>query len=694
MPGERVQLFGRNLARGSPDVLPRLYLKSAETGRLYRGVWGKSRAQGPLMFEGDHRVEFVLPEDIEPGPYDAWYHNGSGGKYGWSRPLGLEILESRDLIQHAAAAWNRSGVQADSETLSDLDVERIPQALCDGITDATEKLQQAIDAAAEGGGGIVLLPPGTCGVTNTIHLQPGVILRGAGRGATTLTVAFGKRLVRTDRESGDALVRIRTEAGISDMELRGGPGVDKLVLVRNYPEVASHVFFNRVDFDYAGRAAVLEDGQYRGQTHGVDVHGPVRHFTMWRCKVAAPGPLSIYGGRQKARYCRIIGNHFEVTGRHRTGCVGMKSVYDSMIEGNTFAGGNRAMLMGYGSSRNWVFENRVTGTTRSPNGHEVFMSEFGGTARMGEQVWFGTPVTVEARRTSFTQDLEKDLKLAYGATAAEVNDVPYESYLYVAEGRGLGQYRRIEAIEARSVVTERPWNVVPDSTTRLVVFFGPVRNMWVDNVTGPGDGISQFLWGGGIENIVDGHFMWGEGGLSIHSRAHCVDSRGQVEAYGVLAFNQVLNCRVKGGGTHGASFKVWSGCGRKQPVAEGTPYSVLGNTLRGNMAAGYGENTIKINGPARVLFDKRWVDDVSAGTAEQSAAFELVGGFNLLEHNFSVGLPVGIKVRGDGEGNFLSHNRLDRCRIPVLDATGRALVVPPSEIQEYEATVPNASEEE
>jgi hypothetical protein len=236
MPGERVQLFGRNLARGSSNVLPQLCLKSPNSGRLYRAVWGKFRARGPLMFEGDHRVEFVLPEDIKPSRYEAWYHNGSGGKHGWSEPTPLEILKSRDLIEYAAAAWNRTGVQADSQTLSSLHVHRIPQALCDGITDATEELQQAIDTVSDRGRGIVLLPPGTCGITKTIDLKRGVVLRGAGRGATTLTLAFGKRFVSNDRESGNALVRIGTQAGISDMEVRGGPRVDKLVLVRNYPE--------------------------------------------------------------------------------------------------------------------------------------------------------------------------------------------------------------------------------------------------------------------------------------------------------------------------------------------------------------------------------------------------------------------------------------------------------------------------
>ena len=74
--------------------------------------------------------------------------------------------------------------------------------------------------------------------------------------------------------------------------------------------------------------------------------------------------------------------------------------------------------------------------------------------------------------------------------------------------------------------------------------------------------------------------------------------------------------------------------------------------------------------------------------AERTSAFEVNGGYNLLEGNLSVGTPIGVRVRGDGDGNFVSWNRLEQATTAVLDETGRAAVVPPAGVQDYRATVP------
>ncbi len=60
----------------------------------------------------------------------------------------------------------------------------------DGRADDTSAIQQAIDAAADkGGGGIVFLPQGTYRITRTIYIWPGVRLFGTG--ATRPKIVLG-----------------------------------------------------------------------------------------------------------------------------------------------------------------------------------------------------------------------------------------------------------------------------------------------------------------------------------------------------------------------------------------------------------------------------------------------------------------------------------------------------------------------
>ena len=81
-----------------------------------------------------------------------------------------------------------------------------------------------------------------------------------------------------------------------------------------------------------------------------------------------------------------------------------------------------------------------------------------------------------------------------------------------------------------------------------------------------------------------------------------------------------------------------------------------------------------------------------AGRPAAVSAFEIGGAYNLLEGNLSDGVPVGIHIRGDGVGNFVTFNRLEQTATAVLDETGRAVVVPPEGIQAYGPTVPKKTQ--
>lgn len=288
MPGERFQIFGQNL-RFQFTGRPWCVLRDVEDGSEYEAVWGPVQTQA-MPYQEQFKMEVMMPEDIPAGEYELFVHNGTCGAFGWSDPIPIEILASRDLIGLASMAWNRLNLEVDAQEMEDISAIRIDPELGDGLSDATGAIQSGIDELAETDGGIVSLPPGTFGITRTLTLRPGVILKGGGRGATTLTVQFGKRL-RPDWQEfrqppgveDTPLLWIQAEAGVEDMSLTGGPGAGGIVYIRN-PEgrVTQGVFFNRVDVDNGGRRHLLQGERYRGQAHGIRLFDfESCEFTMW-----------------------------------------------------------------------------------------------------------------------------------------------------------------------------------------------------------------------------------------------------------------------------------------------------------------------------------------------------------------------------------------------------------------------------
>jgi hypothetical protein len=677
MPGERFQIFGQNL-HFKYTGRPWCVLKNIETGREYEAVWGPVQTQG-MPYQKPFKMEVMMPKDIPHGEYELFVHNGTGGVYGWSDPVPVEILDERDLIGMASMAWNRLNLEVGAQEMDDIRVKRIDRDLGDGLSDATDAIQAAIDDLAKAGGGIVSLPPGTFGITRTLTLRPGVILKGGGRGATTLTVPFGKRLRPEWQEfrqppgvGNTPLLWIQTEAGIEDMSLTGGPGAGGIVYIRN-PEdrVTRRVFFNRVNVDNGGRRHLLQDGNYRAQSHGIRLFDfESAEFTMWNCTVKAPDPVLLIANQN--RHVRLIGNTFVDSPRQTSNVVFIRGLCDSMITQNTFQSGRRSFVVQGGCWRNWLFQNRSSDVGRGVNGHEEFMSEG------GSSCWTGHAEAIDQNLVALKENLLKRPAVEREFTKAEL-------YLCVVSGRGFGQYRRVADMKDDKLLVGVAWDVEPDEHSKLALTRASVKNLWVNNTTGPGSGISQFVYGSGIENIIAGHQMLNDAQLSLFARGADFDEDGRVNKMGVLAFNQVLGCQSRFSGGHNSALHVWSRIGGQQ-FYTGRPYTVFGNTIRDNTVAGSSEGAQfknqfggwywQVPEGDRMFFDP-----------DRTSGIEINGGYNLVDNNFVIGMPVGIRVVGDGEGNYVHKNRIDDARIEVLDETGRSVVTPP-ERQDYGATVP------
>ena len=177
------------------------------------------------------------------------------------------------------------------------------RAVGNGVADDGPAIQQAIDAAADrGGGGIVFLPSGTYRLSRTIYLWPGVRLYGAGAqrpvltlgantpgfqtGVANMLIFTGARRdparrvpfpppgsVPFDKDIADATPSTFYSA-LSNIDFRIGAGNPAATAIRFH--AAQHSFVSNADFDIGSGLAGLyqvanlgENLHFRGGRYGI-----------------------------------------------------------------------------------------------------------------------------------------------------------------------------------------------------------------------------------------------------------------------------------------------------------------------------------------------------------------------------------------------------------------------------------------
>jgi hypothetical protein len=113
------------------------------------------------------------------------------------------------------------------------------------------------------------------------------------------------------------------------------------------------------------------------------------------------------------------------------------------------------------------------------------------------------------------------------------------TFALVLDGRGLGQYRRIVSNTENSFTVEPEWEIVPDSSTHIMVGMAYVETLWIDNTEEHTANWTGF-WGNCFGNVIDGHILRDGEGLYLWAWHNRLPSP--------LAFNDIIGSRVIGRG--------------------------------------------------------------------------------------------------------------------------------------------------
>ncbi|TNJ58676.1 hypothetical protein FE784_37985 [Paenibacillus hemerocallicola] len=176
-------------------------------------------------------------------------------------------------------------------------------AVGDGTNDDTAAIQAAIDGCADGGGGIVFLPPGVYRLTGTLRMRTAVTLEGAGVSAWDLT--FANRLKQpapTELRFAGAGAKTFEVTYATDMRPSGGV-LDNADTLPNHDDVR-YALTNFRNADATGSSPAMT------RKFSVGIHFPKG------CEFAA------------IRHMRLVPNYDGVGGYNDTGSLALGDEWD------------------------------------------------------------------------------------------------------------------------------------------------------------------------------------------------------------------------------------------------------------------------------------------------------------------------------------------------------------------------------
>jgi len=510
-PGGTASLYGRNLSRGNGTAEGSIYLKP---GGRSAGRWVQVTAVSP------YRIDFVVPADLPDGNYEIWAHNGHGGRFGWSGPIALTL---------APSPWAGQAARV-------FDV-RDRGAKGDGLTDDTASIQATLDLARAHAPATVRFPAGVYMIGRSLVPPNGVAWVGDGPDRSIIRAVPAPSDKAPDPRTDALLYAEGEKAGnnvaISDLGLelpeRHGDDPDFAAV---YLRFVNHLRLDRVGIRAATSGYFNVDGSQ-------DVRVAESDFVGSRGTLGTAQQVFVENSRFRLTYrarAAILargGEEISITGNHAEDLDSSRP--EGTAEGRFFVsqGHNR------GTRDIFISENTTTNmapptpawTDFDPNtGEQVLFEQFG-TAGF-ESVLSAGPDTAT---------------LAPNGTDPEADEIEVGNDVMIVAGRGVGQHRRIVGYDrpGRTLRLERPWALVPDAGSTLVVANAAVHAVVYRNRL---DGKSFYatedtascgvqFYGNSADIVVDGNVMTRmRGGVELWALGH--------GALNPVFFNLVVNNEI------------------------------------------------------------------------------------------------------------------------------------------------------
>lgn len=385
----------------------------------------------------DYAVKVTIPAAIQQGKYQLYYHNGLGGRTAWSTPLAVNIV--------AKEMWKTQAYNVKSYG-----------ARGDGSQDDTEAFKKALAAAREGG--IVNVPAGNYILSDGLVIPAGVIVKGQ-KG----TVLNFKPV------AASALIAGSDHFGLTDLTIQATRALGIIVNTGD-----GHVILERlvVQQDIGNALAELDS---KWNKTGIQLKGP--GIRVRDCIFKSAGMFSFVGVSGFIQRCR-----FEKTG----GSVKtyMKIHPEGLIFEDCYKQTNG---YGYGATIHEsydLYEARNVTPFNYINDREVM------TLDGGSGGYFGKVGSVSGNSITLAAD---------GKTFQWTANKWVGGGVFIIDGKGAGQFRRIVQHTIDRIELDEPFLVAPDTSSVLSITTIRDHLFFVNN-TATDAGAYQFY--GSAQNCV------------------------------------------------------------------------------------------------------------------------------------------------------------------------------------------------
>ena len=605
-PGDTLHLFGFGLR--APWRPGRIALINPQKQYLLQ----------PRPPSRDYRAEdstllyFDLPNDVVPGDYRVFVHNGNGAALGWRMTSRLEIATPAKVSEKLFNVRDY-GARGDDE---ENDYKAIAAALADAkaaVSDTTRP--------------IVYFPPGKWRTDTTLEVPSGVTLRGASR---DLSVIEGFGVLPPDRKT-TALVHPAPHTTLESLTFQGftvkGPGAYWMALINPPPPKG---------FNPAAE--------------------PVVDFTLRNCRLYADdirtsGPRFVYQQAlavPRFRNVRILDN--DIFGPVNLGDFFLPS-YRLEFIGNTIHGGGNADNVSLNVSQ--LFESIVDSTQLRDAATRFLVNARRHCAiRFNEVHAYQRAIWANAEETFLVHgDAFKSGGRPARATALTLSD-PSKNWrpglwrdaeVLIVSGRGFGQHRAVADNTADTLTLREPWRVIPDATSQYVVGNYFVENSWYANFNDTPGRMS--LWLECIGNVVEKHRdafaggidIWGEDSTKENEPVQTPFNKlGYVDHHFMPAWYNI----VHDGWFDGSLVKLWSKAPAASTFAGPAHFGnyIVGNHIRQSHMVRTGfELTPHIDGG--IWIGNRSGPDVTKARTSRTALSHTIVAGNSISHT-----PRGISV--------------------------------------------------
>lgn len=453
-PGGWLGLFGKCLSFDQHATL------------LLRGAAGEVRLTPAQQECWSVRAE--LPRDLAPGPYRVWLDNGRGS------PRETQPIT----IAPHAPPW-----KSDRFEVTDFG------ALPNDAGDDTAAIRAALAAAGKNGGGIVCFPRGRFRLTDMLEVPPHVLLQGAGR---ELTLLFWD-----DRnDPPPALIRGTHSFGVQDLSINSGFFRIGIQADNGEQPGAGHVFLQRLRLrliKYPYLTPVYGDAEEfvrRWKTHGEGIQVGGDNVQVTDCDLQINGsPIGMSG----CRYSRVAHNRFDA---FKDGWSHIEGCEQFLFEDNAFHGGTCGIAPG-ALNAHFIYYARNQFDQTYDHDREGMTFDGGGHTYIGKIARANGTQLVTAEKVAWR----------WGSWVG--------GYVFLMNGTGAGQVRRIVRYDGNTIELDQPWTIPPDAQTEIHIakFKGRclfVGNEWSD-VT-----IAIQLYGCSVDVIVADNVSRRSGGFNSH----------------------------------------------------------------------------------------------------------------------------------------------------------------------------------